>query len=295
VEDRNTRYRPLVRTWSGEDLAALVSVVDAAFPGEDLSADEVQSACFEDPDHSTVLGLAGGEGAVAVVARPSEHGPIASLTLLAVDPAAREEGRGRRLLQAAEEWAYDEAGAIGLYAGGSAPFFLWPGVDIHWTPALCLFESAGYLDAGARLLLSFPASYRAEPPADVEIRRAVTDQDAKLALDFCVEQWPASVHEIGRALEHATCFLAIAGTGATPVGLVCHSVNRNGWIGPIALTCAQQHRGIGSALLGAVTSDLRVAGTREAHVCPGRPVRFFARAAGASTSRAFLRLLRSRP
>ena len=301
MQDRSTRYRPVVRTWTGDDLPALASVVDAAFPSEDLSADEVQSACFEDPDPSTVLGLSGGEGAVAVVARPSEDGPIASTILLAVDPAARGEGRGRRLLQAAEEWAFDEAGAVSMYAGGSAPFFVWPGVDAHWTPALCLFESAGYTDAGAVLMLSFPASYRLAPPADIELRRVVSDEDAKLATEFCSEQWPASVPEIGRAVEHATCFLAMAGfdavTGAgnAPVGLVCHSVNRTGWIGPIAVTRAQRHRGIGSALLAAVTADLRIAGTREAHACPGRPARFFARAAAASTSRVFLRLRRLRP
>jgi GNAT superfamily N-acetyltransferase len=287
-----------VLTWTRTDLPALVSVVDAAFPSEDLSADEVQSACFEDPDPSTVLGLPDGEGAVAVVAHPSAEGPIASLVLLAVDPTARGEGRGRRLLRAAEEWAFDAAGAASLCAGGSAPFFLLPGVDVHWTPALCLLESAGYLDEGAVLLLSFPAAYRVEAPPDIELRRVVSDEDAKAALRLCSEQWPTSVRAVGRAVEHATCFLALADTGsseaASPVGLVCHSVNRTGWVGPIAVTSSHQHRGIGSALLAAVTSDLRVSGTREAHVCPGRPGRFFARAAGASTSRVFLRLRRSR-
>jgi GNAT superfamily N-acetyltransferase len=291
-----TRYRPLVHTWTAADLPALVSVVDAAFPGEDLSADEIQSACFEDPDPSVVFGLDGGEGTVAVVARPSQGGPVASVLLLAVEPAARGQGRGRRLLQAAEEWAFDAAGAVSLSAGGSAPFFLWPGVDVHWMPALCLFESAGYFESGAVLLSSFPAAYRAEPPPGVELRRVVGDEDAELVLRFCAEHWPASVAEIRRAVDHATCFLALAEAAEgedAPLGLVCHSVNRTGWVGAMAVKSDHRRRGIGSALLGAVTSDLRVSGVREAHICPGRPVRFFARVAGATTSRAFLRLCRS--
>jgi GNAT superfamily N-acetyltransferase len=297
VPARGSRYRPVVDTWTAADLSAVVSVVDAAFPGEDLTADEVQSGCFEDPDPSAVFGLPGGEGTVAVVARPSQGGPVASVLLLAVEPSARGEGRGRRLLQAAEEWAFDAAGAVSLSAGGSAPFFLWPGVDVHWIPALCLFESAGYLDSGAVLLSSFPASYRAEPPPGVELRRVVSDEDAELVQRFCAEHWPASVAEIRRAVEHATCFLALAEAGvgeeATTVGLVCHSVNRTGWVGAMAVESGHRHRGIGSALLGAVTSDLRVSGTREAHICPGRPIRFFARVAGATTSRTFVRLRRS--
>jgi GNAT superfamily N-acetyltransferase len=297
-----------VHTWTGADLPALVSVVDAAFPGEDLSADEVQSACFEDPAPSIVLGLPDGEGAVAVTARPSEMGPIASLLLLAVAPAARGEGRGRRLLEAAEEWAFDEAGAIRVGAAGSAPFSLWPGVDVHWTPALCLFDSAGYRDDGAAVLLSFPSSYRAAPPPGVELRRVVSDEEAKMAARFCAEQWPAWGAEVGRAVEHGCCLVALApaapgtpaapaapaGDGTMPVGLVCHSVSRTGWIGPIGVVEGHRGLGIGSALLAAVSTDLMVAGIREAHVWPGDPMGFFARRAGASTSRVFLRRSRSR-
>jgi GNAT superfamily N-acetyltransferase len=286
-----------VRTWTGADLPALVSVVDAAFPGEDLSADEVQTACFEDPEPSIVIGLPDGEGAVAVVARPSEMGPVASLLLLAVTPAARGEGRGRQLLRAGEEWAFDGAGAVSFSAAGSPPFSLWPGVDAHWTPALGLFESEGYRDDGAVLLLSFPSSYRAAPPQGVELRRVVSDDDAKLAARFCSAQWPTWVPEVGRAVEHACCFLALAtpaAGSAIPVGLVCHSVSRTGWIGPIGVTTGHRRRGIGSALLGAVSTDLMVSGIREGRTWPGHPIGFFARSAGASTSRVFLRRSRSR-
>jgi len=285
-----------VRTWTGADLPALVSVVDAAFPGEDLSADEIQSACFEDPSPSIVFGLPDGEGAVAVVARPSETGPIASLLLLAVSPAARGEGRGRRLLEAAEEWAFEGAGAVRIGAAGSAPFCLWPGVDVHWTPALCLLESAGYRDDGAALLLSFPSSYRAAPPPGVELQRVVSDEEATLAALFCLEHWPAWAPEVGRAVEHGCCVIALAPTGAGdgPVGLICHSVSRTGWIGPIGVVEGHRGRGIGSALLAAVSTDLMVAGIRETHVWPGHPMGFFARRAGASTSRVFLRRSRSR-
>jgi GNAT superfamily N-acetyltransferase len=286
-----------VRTWTGADLPALVSVVDAAFPGEDVSADEVQSACFEDPEPSIVLGLPDGEGAVAVVARASQRGPIASLLLLAVAPAARGEGRGRQLLHAAEEWAFDGAGAVSLSAAGSPPFSLWPGVDVHWTPALCLFESEGYLDDGAVLLLSFPSSYRAPIPPNVELRRVVSDGDATVAARLCSEQWPEWLPEVGRAVDHACCFLALATPAAgdaIAVGLVCHSVSRTGWIGPIGVKSSHRRRGIGSALLGAVSTDLMVVGIREGHVWPGHPMGFFARSTGASTSRVFLRRSRSR-
>ncbi len=60
------------------------------------------------------------------------------------------------------------------------------------------------------LVLSFPSSYRAATPPHIELRRVVGDDDADLAMRLCSEQWPASVGPVGRAIEHATCFLAVA-------------------------------------------------------------------------------------
>ena len=52
------------------------------------------------------------------------------------------EGRGRLLLEAAQGWAVD-AGADEVWVAGASPFTLWPGIDVSWTRALCLFEAAG--------------------------------------------------------------------------------------------------------------------------------------------------------
>jgi GNAT superfamily N-acetyltransferase len=213
--------------------------------------------------------------------------------LLAVEPAAQAYGHGHRLLAAAHEWAW-QAGAGEMRAGDAAPFYLWPGIDVRMTRTLCLFESAGYWPTGASLNMSCTTTHRAPPPRGVAIHRVVSDAEAAAILAFVGRIWPNWVAETERGIEHGSCHAAADADG-TIVGFACHSVNRAGWVGPMGTDPTAQHHGVGSALLGELCKDLMVAGLTDAEIAWVGPVGFYAKAAGASVSRAFRTVVLRRP
>jgi mycothiol synthase len=302
---------PPITPWKRSDIAALVRLVDLTLPGERLTEDELVTACFDDPDRSVVLGPADGTAAIAMVARPvgrdgaaSVDVAVAFVQLLAVAPARQGLGMGRALLAAAEKWAGADAGCRSVVVGAAAPSYLWPGIDVRWTAALALFEAAGYAEQGAVLNMSCPTTYRADPPLGITIGRVLEDVDGEAAAQLCRRHWPLWEAELRRAVDHGACFLARADAGAhadagggadgggdpgaaDAIGFACHSVNRVGWVGPLATVADHRHRGVGAALLSALCADLRVAGLPEAEISWVGPVGFYARTAGASVSRVF--------
>ena len=295
-----------VSTWGLESLCALRDLTDAALPGENLSDDELLAACFDPAAGSpVVLAEASGAGAVALLVADDDEGrPAAAVSLLAVVPAAQGRGVGRDLLRAAREWAFDRPGVISLSSGaaGSAGVQLWPGVDVAWTRALCLFEAAGFGVRETVLNLACPTTFRAAPPAGVVVRRALEEDDAAAAVRLCADLAPRLSGEVARAVEHGSCLLAVAGeaedkAASAPVGLACHSVNRVGWTGPVIVSPSWRRQGVGSAVLSAVCADLRGAGHPDTQISWAEPLEFYARSAGASVSRVYRRIVcqRDRP
>ncbi|HVF33274.1 MAG TPA: GNAT family N-acetyltransferase [Acidimicrobiales bacterium] len=268
--------------WDRARSSDLAAVVDAALPGEGLTEDELVAVAWEDVDPTVVVGTPDDAGVAAGVV----HGDTAFVQLVAVRPEARRQGLGRALVESVGRWAREEHGATTLSVGGCAPFYLWPGVDVHATPALCLFEALGVRARGAELNLSFPSSHRAPPPAGVELRRALDETDVAAGLAFVERHWPDWVPETRRGIEHGACHLAWS-TAGDVVGFGCHSVNRFGWLGPMGTDPERRSTGTGSALLGAIASDLMAAGLSTVEVAWIGPVRFYAKAAGATVARAY--------
>ena len=270
--------------WDRARSADLAAVVDAALPGEGLTEDELVAVCWEDVDPTVVLGAPGGAGVAAGVV----HGEVAFEQLVAGAPEARRQGLGAALVEGLAAWARDEHGATTVAVGGGAPFYLWPGVDVHATPALCLFEALGFRARGAELNLSFPTSHRAPVPEGVVLRRALEEPDVAAGLAFVAAHWPNWVAETRRGVDHGACHLAWSGGGAGEViGFGCHSVNRLGWLGPMGTDPTRRSAGTGNALLGAIATDLMAAGLSSVEVAWIGPVRFYAKAAGATTSHAY--------
>jgi GNAT superfamily N-acetyltransferase len=268
-------------SWPAGRLGDLVRLCDLALPDEHLSADELEACCFEDGD---VLGLDDGSGAVCVwqsAALPA----VAAVKLLVVDPAVQGEGRGRQLLEDACGWAR-AAGATGVALGASAPFYLWPGVDVRATRMLALAESAGFATRGAELNMSCPTTFRSPVPEGFNLDRVLEPGSAHAVVGWCRDLWPHWEAELLRAIEQGSCLAAWA-AGGEPVGFACHSVNRAGWFGPTGTDPACRGRGLGAALLGEACRDLMAAGHREVEIAWVGPIAFYAKAAGASVSRVF--------
>jgi GNAT superfamily N-acetyltransferase len=301
------------------DVAALC---DLALPGENLSEDDL-SACLWDGaagDPFVVLASSDGAGVAAGVVHDVGGGAgsggrrVGFVQLVAVHPEARRAGLGRSLVEALIDWALEEEACAAVAVGGASPFYLWPGVDVHGTAALCLFESVGFTPRGCEVNMAFPTRHRAAPPAGITVRRALEEDDAVAGLDFVGAHWPNWVAECRRAVDHGSCHLAwadaggtgsgsgsatgeaggFAGEGAAVVGFGCHSVHRLGWLGPLGTDPVQRHGGVGNALLSAIATDLMIAGLSSVEVAWVGPVGFYANAAGATVSRTFRTLSLSR-
>ncbi len=272
-----------VDSWGPERSGELAALCAAAMPDEHLNADELLAACWDDP--GVVLGDPSGAGAVAAVVRRFGDLAVAFLKLVVVDPEAQRRGHGHRLLDAAAEWAWDQ-GAGELHLAGSAPFFLWPGVDVSFTAAHTLVESAGYAETGAVFDMTVPAGYRHPSPDGVEMRRVLDDADVAAVDQLVAGRWPEWSAEQRRGTEQGTCVGAFDPDTGQAVAFACHSVNRAGWFGPTGTADDWRHRGIGLSLLGQVCADLSVAGYTQVEICWIGPVGFYA-AAGGRFSRVF--------
>ena len=173
-----------------------------------------------------------------------------------------------------------------MHLGASAPFYLWPGVDVHALAMLCLAEKCGYDEVGAALNMSVPTTFRAEPPASVGVVRVLEDDLARATTAMIEPLWPEWLAETGRAIEQGTCLAAVDSATGSVTAFACHSVNRAAWFGPTGTHPAFRHRGIGLSLLGEVCKDLMVAGYGDTEICWLGPLGFYASAGGA-VSRVF--------
>jgi GNAT superfamily N-acetyltransferase len=210
---------------------------------------------------------------------------VAVLKLIAVLPSAQGYGHGRALLDAATAWAADH-GAQMLGLGASAPYYLWPGVDVRATRMLGLVESAGFVGDGAILNMGCATTYRAPEPEGITIERVLDDEAVRRVAGWAAAEWPHWEAELRRGAENGGCLAAYAADGS-PVGFACHSVNRAGWFGPTGTDPAWRRRGIGAALLGACCRDLMSAGHTSVEIAWIGPLGFYARTAGAVVSRVF--------
>ncbi|MFC4586042.1 GNAT family N-acetyltransferase [Sphaerisporangium corydalis] len=78
-----------------------------------------------------------------VFASSSATEGVGHIDLLAVHPSAQGRGIGAALVRAAEGWLRDQ-GAREARLAGNPPCYAWPGIDVRYTPAVCLAESLGY-------------------------------------------------------------------------------------------------------------------------------------------------------
>lgn len=259
-------------TLAPDGLARLVS---AALPDEGLTAADLETCCYG-PDTKVL----GDERAAAVVT-VKRFGDVAGawLLLLAVHPGHRRQDRGRELVAECAARAR-RAGAPDLHLGTAFPRYVWPGVDFRFTDALGLFEATGFEPYGAACNMSIATSFRAESPAGVAIEPEGGDSAAALAARY----FPHWSDEVERGVAAGTCFAARA--GGDTIGFACHSVNRAGWIGPMATDPERQRAGVGRSLLAAVCAALAAGGRAEAEIAWVGPIGFYAKA-GARVSRVF--------
>jgi GNAT superfamily N-acetyltransferase len=201
--------------------------------------------------------------------------------LVAVHPDEQSTGRGKQLVGAVIDRAR-EIGARDLLLASAIPRYLWPGVDTANTRAGMLLETLGFERDWVGTNMAIDCSFRRKPPTGVTIEV----ESGSGAHDFATIAFPHWVPELDRAVTLGTAFAARDASGA-PIGFACHSVNRAGWIGPMATDPTLQHGGVGSALLAAVCADLERRGFASGEIAWVSNLRFYGKC-GARVSRVFL-------
>jgi predicted N-acetyltransferase YhbS len=261
--------------------AALAELCAAAMPEEHLTAGELEHLCFGsnhgDPDECF-----GDERGAAVMQLQRFGAHVAAwLVLAVVHPDHQSSGLGKELVQAVCERAH-AAGAHDVLLASAIPRYIWPGVDTANTRAGMLLESLGFEREWVGINMAIPTSFRRPAPQGFAVEQETGDG----AHEFAYRAFPHWVPELDRAVQLRTAVAARDRQGRT-VGFACHSVNRAGWIGPMATDPALQHGGVGSAMLGGLCADLEDQGVGTGEISWVSNLRFYGKC-GARVSRVFL-------
>jgi ribosomal protein S18 acetylase RimI-like enzyme len=268
--------------WDRPDAAALVSLL---WPRE---RPELAVVAAED-------------GVPVGCALGSLRGERGHVNLLAVAPEARRRGHARALLGALEA-RLEAAGARRILAGGASPLFAWPGVDVRYSAAGFLLESAGYVKehqavnmtvdlADAGLRLETAGAEQALSAAGITLR--VLREEDREAITPWLASWGGTwLEEALTTLERpeSRCHLAVRHDGtarAEYVGFACYGVSRDDWFGPMGTRADQRGLGVGSVLLRRCMADLHAAGHGRAQIAWVGPAEFYAKVVDAYIERVF--------
>jgi len=231
-------------------------------------------------------------GSVAGAGDASAEGFI---DLLVVGRAQQRQGIGRKLAAEMERLlAARGCQRIDLAAG--SPNGAWPGVDVHYSAAVCFGEDAGYQRQGcevnmdvdlARAPLDTRAAENRLASEGIEVRRADAGDDGPLQ-ESLGSTWQADwIAEITEALRGGEAGLHVAVRGGRYVGFCCYGVNRVHEVGPIGTDPEMRSLGIGGVLLKRCLAEQRDRGITDAELVWVGPLSYFSRAVGATIGRVF--------
>jgi mycothiol synthase len=276
-----------------------------------------RTALVHDPDATAIVDLlwpSAADGCRIVLELPGDEGPriigfalgslrparddlpaTGHIDLLVVDPGHHGRGHGRDLLAAIERRLI-AAGATRLRLRGNPPIFAWPGIDIRYTPAVCLAAAAGYermLDCNNMLVDLASADLATEndeqrlAAAGIEVRRGRPD-DEKTLCAWCDAKFGGSwAKEAAMALRKSPPTLHVAVRDGAFLGFASYGMQRAAMFGPMGTDEAARGLGIGAVLLRRCLADQRDAGIAVAEIGWIGPVRFYSKTVGARLGRVF--------
>lgn len=250
----------------------------------------------ESPDLAVVATERGEPVGCALGSLRADRGHV---NLLIVMPEARRRGHGRALLRALEQ-RLEAAGAAQIFVGGASPRFAWAGVDVRYSAAGFLLESAGYARAFQPVNMTVDLAEtgsRLEDPSAEGLPQGVTLRPLREDDRADITPWLASfggtwLEETLATLDRpgSRCHLAVLNDGspdAAYLGFACHGVNRADWFGPMGTDEKSRGLGIGSILLRRCLADLRAAGYDSAQIAWVGPTKFYAKVVDAYVERVF--------
>jgi GNAT superfamily N-acetyltransferase len=226
--------------------------------------------------------------AFAAVNNADPH--VGHLDLIAVHPEHQRRGLATRLLRQAEDGLRDFGCTI-VRVAGNPPDYAFPGIDVRYTPAVCLVAKAGYAhdrtawnmtaDLDPQLLDTAADEVRLAGQ-DIEIKRAEADDIARLRPVIAAEfggHWAAEI-TTAQAVH-------IAHRDGQPIAFAAWGCTRPSWFGPMGTLPQAKGLGIGSVLLKRCLLDQSKAGYAHAQIGWVGPVPFYAQAVNARIERVF--------
>ena len=244
------------------------------------STKELEDALFAAEQPATVFAIP--ERGVAAVVE-CDDGP--HLRLLTVDPAARRQGLGQQLLQAAEDWAR-QGGHTTLITGADPPYFLWPGVPSTETGLHCLLERRHYARAETNFNMRVDLS---GIPDDAGGYSLATALDRAEVDAFMSDHWTNWRLEVLRALDKGNLVIDRAQTGDGGITAFCaFEVNRKGLLGPVAVRPDLMGQGMGKTVLLGALHELRRRGASDVSVVWVGPISPYAAVGGEVTDTFFV-------
>ncbi|GAB3868600.1 GNAT family N-acetyltransferase [Dactylosporangium cerinum] len=239
----------------------------------------------------TALGEDGGPTGVVFGSISDADPLLGHVELIAVRPDRRREGIGRELLAAAER-ELAARGAQRIRIGGNPPCYVWPGIDVRYTPAVCLAQRAGYertntaWNMTADLTGGWTGAEADEERLDgagVKVMRAGPD----------TPEWVRGIWgngwawEVAQSLDRdgAGCWVAVR--DGEILGFAAYGANRPSWFGPMGTAPAAEGLGVGRVLLRRCLADQRADGHSTAQIGWAGPVAFYAKTVGARLERIF--------
>lgn len=289
-----------IDTLSPADLGALAWLAARSLDHDDLSADLLRRRLFEDPDHDPRYSLCARRGdrllgAAVGVIRARKEGPVGYVRLVATDPDARRQGLASALLAELESRLAAD-GAIRVDVGTETPTWLFAGVEVCYTAALCFFQRRGYVRTRDTYNLSvdlvagdFRTSEReaALRGQGIVVRR-LEPSDRPSFDRYLAANWGESWHQEGlSALDTSPATGFVALRGGEIAGFAVYDVSRPGWFGPIGVDATLRGQGVGTILLYRCLQDWQAAGRRSAEICWIGPMHFYSIAADARVCRVF--------
>jgi GNAT superfamily N-acetyltransferase len=217
------------------------------------------------------------------------------IDLLVVDRASQRQGFGRQLAAAMEQQLVSR-GCERISITGNDPYYAWPGIDIHYTAAVCFAEDLGYRRQGCEVNMNVDL-LRAPPDTEaaesrlrsegIEVRPARAGDDGPMQESLRTTWRPTWITELTAALRRTDSGLEIAVQDTRYVGFCAHGLNRPHEVGPAGTTPDRRRLGIGAVLLKRCLASQRDRGLTAAELVWAGPLSYFSRTLDATIGRAF--------
>jgi mycothiol synthase len=251
---------------------------------------------FAVPAGADTTGLPDGLAGLALASVSQSDPAVGHLDLLAVHLGARRRGIGSALVRRAEQ----ELRGLGVREvrwAGNPPCYGWPGVDVRYTPAVCLAGALGYeRSRAAENMTADLATAPLDTAGDearlaaegVTVRRATPD-DLPVLAAWAERTWNASwAWELSQAVlvPGAACHVAVHEKDGV-LAFAAYGGNRPSWFGPMGTDPAARKLGLGRVLLRRCLADQRASGLVSAQIGWVGPIPFYARTVAARVERIF--------